>query len=94
LPYIQQLGVAEIERYRQPMLKRLQEEMPRLGFTPATPPDSTSPIVTFASKDTREAARKLEAAKVNVRVAPYWIRIAPSIYNDMHDVDRLLDALA
>jgi selenocysteine lyase/cysteine desulfurase len=94
LPYIQQLGVAEIERYRQPMLKRLQEEMPRLGFTPATPTDSTSPIVTFASKDTREAARKLEAAKVNVRVAPYWIRIAPSIYNDMHDVDRLLDALA
>jgi selenocysteine lyase/cysteine desulfurase len=94
LPYIQQLGVAEIERYRQPMLKRLQEEMPRLGFTPATPADSTSPIVTFTSKDTREAARKLEAAKVNVRVAPYWIRIAPSIYNDMHDVDRLLDALA
>jgi len=94
LPYIQRLGVAAIERYRQPMLKRLQEEMPRLGFTPATPPDSTSPIVTFASKDTREAARKLEAARVNVRVAPYWIRIAPSIYNDMHDVERLLDALA
>jgi len=94
LPYIQQLGVAEIERYRQPMLKRLQAEMPRLGFTPATPADSTSPIVTFASKDTREAARKLEAAKVNVRVAPYWIRIAPSIYNDMHDVERLLEALA
>ena len=93
LPYIQHLGVAEIERYRQPMLKRLHDEMPRLGFTPATPADSTSPIVTFASKDTREAAGKLEAAKVNVRVAPYWIRIAPSIYNDMHDVERLLDAL-
>jgi selenocysteine lyase/cysteine desulfurase len=76
------------------MLKRLQQEMPRLGFTAATPLDSTSPIVTFASKDTREAARKLEAAKVNVRVAPYWIRIAPSIYNDLRDVERLLDALA
>jgi selenocysteine lyase/cysteine desulfurase len=94
LPYIQRLGVDEIQRYRQPMLKRLQEEMPRLGFTPATPADSTSPIVTFASRDTREAARRLEAAKVNVRVAPYWIRIAPSIYNDMHDVERLLDALS
>jgi selenocysteine lyase/cysteine desulfurase len=94
LPYIQRLGVDEIERYRQPMLKRLQDEMPRLGFTPATPRHSTSPIVTFASRDTRAAARKLEAAKVNVRVAPYWIRIAPSIYNDMQDVERLLDALA
>jgi len=94
LPYIQRLGVDQIQKYRQPMLKRLQQEMPRLGFTPATPFDSTSPIVTFASKDTREAARKLDAAKVNVRVAPYWVRIAPSIYNDMRDVDRLLEALA
>ena len=94
LPYVQRLGVEAIERYRQPMLKRLQDEMPRLGFTPATPRGSTSPIVTFASRDTRPAARKLEAAKVAVRVAPYWIRIAPSIYNDMRDVDRLLDALS
>ena len=94
LPYIQRLGVDAIERYRQPMLKRLQDEMPRLGFTPATPRDSTSPIVTFASKDTRPAARKLEAAKVNLRVSPYWLRIAPSIYNDMRDVERLLEALS
>jgi len=94
LPYVQRLGVEAIERYRQPMLKRLQDEMPRLGFTPATPRGSTSPIVTFASRDTRPAARRLEAAKVAVRVAPYWIRIAPSIYNDMRDVDRLLDALS
>ena len=68
--------------------------MPRLGFTPATPLDSMSPIVTFASRDTRAAAKKLEAAKVNVRVAPYWIRIAPSIYNDMRDVERVLEALS
>ena len=68
--------------------------MPRLGFTRATPLGTTSPIVTFASKDTAAAAKKLEAAKVNVRVAPYWIRIAPSIYNDMRDVERLLDALS
>jgi selenocysteine lyase/cysteine desulfurase len=94
IPYIQQLGVANIEAHRQPMLKRLQAEMPRLGFTPATPLDSMSPIVTFASRDTRAAAKKLEAAKVNVRVAPYWIRIAPSIYNDMRDVERVLEALS
>src|SRR5262249_30691576 len=94
LPYVKGLGVDDIQRHRLPLLKRLQDEMPRLGFTPQTPRDSTSPIVTFASRDTREAARKLDAAKVQVRVAPYWVRIAPSIYNDMHDVDRLLDALS
>jgi selenocysteine lyase/cysteine desulfurase len=94
LPYLRRLGVDAIERYRQPMLRRLHQEMPRLGFTPATPPDSTSPIVTFASKDTRAAARKLDAAGIDVRVAPYWMRISPSIYNDAADVERLLDALS
>jgi selenocysteine lyase/cysteine desulfurase len=94
IPYIQQLGVENIQRHRQPLLRRLQQEMPRLGFTPQTPPDSTSPIVTFAIKDTREVSRKLEAARVNVRVADHWVRIAPSIYNDMQDGERLLAALA
>jgi selenocysteine lyase/cysteine desulfurase len=94
IPYIQQLGVENIQRHRQPLLQRLQQELPRLGFTPQTPPDSTSPIVTFAVKDTREIGRKLQAARVNVRVADYWIRIAPSVYNDMQDVERLLSALA
>jgi selenocysteine lyase/cysteine desulfurase len=94
IPYIQALGVANIERYRAPLIRRLQQEMPRLGFTPQTPADSTSPIVTFAHRDTRAAAAKLQAARVNVRVAPTWMRISPSIYNDMADIERLLEALS
>ena len=94
IPYIQGLGVENIQRHRQPLLRRLQEEMPRLGFRPQTPADSTSPIVTFAHRDAETIGRKLQAARVNVRVAPYWMRIAPSVYNDMQDVERLLDALA
>jgi selenocysteine lyase/cysteine desulfurase len=94
LPYIQRLGVENIQAWRQPMLRKLQVEMPRLGFTPQTPADSTSPIVTFAHKDEATINRKLRAAGVAVRVAPYWMRIAPSIYNDLHDIDRLLEALS
>jgi len=94
LPYLQSLGVENIERHRQPLLKRLQAEMPRLGFTPQTPVDSTSPIVTFAHRDTRRIAGQLQSARVNVRVAPTWVRIAPSVYNDMADVERLLEALS
>ena len=94
IPYIQGLGVENIQRHRIPLLRRLQEELPRFGFTPQTPPDSTSPVLTFAMKDTTEVGRKLNAARVSVRVAPHWVRIAPSVYNDMRDVERLLEALA
>jgi selenocysteine lyase/cysteine desulfurase len=94
IPYIQGLGVQNIQNWRIPLIRRLQQEMPRLGFTPQTPLDSTSPIVTFAHKDEARITQKLQAARVNVRVAPYWMRISPSIYNDMQDIDRLLDALS
>ena len=93
IPYIQQLGVEKIQEYRQPLLRRLQAELPRLGFLPQTPADSTSPIVTFAHKDEAGISRKLQQARVNVRVAPYWMRISPSVYNDMTDIERLLAAL-
>ena len=94
VPYINALGVANIQQHRIPMLRKLQAELPRLGFLPQTPLDSTSPIVTFAVKDGAAISKKLEAAKVNVRVAPHWMRISPSVYNDMADVDRLLEALS
>ena len=47
LPYIARLGVANIEAWRQPLLKRLREEMPRLGFEPVTPPGTRSALITF-----------------------------------------------
>jgi selenocysteine lyase/cysteine desulfurase len=90
IPYIQQLGVANIEHHRQPLLRRLQAELPRLGFVPQTPLDSTSPIVTFAHKDGETINRKIQAANVSVRVAPYWMRIAPSVYNDFSNNSRTL----
>lgn len=94
LPYIQSLGVAKIQAHRVPLLRRLQQEMPRLGFTPQTPAESTSPIVTFAHNDYDRLTSRLAAAKIDVRLARHWIRISPSVYNDMRDIDRLLDALS
>jgi selenocysteine lyase/cysteine desulfurase len=94
LPYIRQLGVDNIQSWRQPLLRKLQTEMPRLGFPSQTPTDSTSPIVTFAHKDAEAIKKKLQAARVAVTVTPYYLRVAPSFYNDLHDIDRLLEALA
>ena len=94
LEYIRGLGVDNIQAHRQPLLQKLRDEMPRLGFTPVTPAESTGPIITFAMKDGREVQRRRDAARVNARVSDHWIRLAPSVYNDMHHVDRLLEALS
>lgn len=71
----------------------MQKELPALGYEPLTPPDTTAPIVSFAVKDTTRIAQRLRAAHVDVAVYPNRLRISPSIYNGMADVDRLLDCL-
>jgi selenocysteine lyase/cysteine desulfurase len=38
--------------------------------------------------------KRLAAAKVNVRIARHWLRVSPSVYNDMADIERLLGALS
>jgi selenocysteine lyase/cysteine desulfurase len=94
LDYIQRIGVADIQSHRQPLLTRLQKEMPRLGFEPMTPLDSTSPIVAFAKKDTGEASERLRRARIDIAVYPHRVRISPSVYNDQADIDKLLEALS
>jgi len=94
LPYIRKLGVDNIFAHRQPMLKRLHQEMPRLGFAALTPPESTSALISFALKDYKPVADRLQKAGVNARVSRRYIRISPSVFNDMKDIDKLLEALA
>lgn len=90
------LGPAAIQAHRLPLIRRLQREMPRHGFTNVTPANSTAALVTFAQTNVGDSdlPRRLAAAKVNVRVARHWLRVSPSVYNDMADVERLLAALA
>jgi len=94
LPYIRRLGVENIQAYRQPLLKRLREELPQLGFEPLTPPESTSALISFAVQDSKAVAARLEKANVNVRVGQHFIRVSPSVFNDMKDIDKLLEALS
>jgi selenocysteine lyase/cysteine desulfurase len=93
LDLLQRIGVEAIQSYRQPLLRRLQKEMPALDFEPMTPAESTSPIVAFAVADTERFAKKLIRANVDIAVYPHRVRISPSIYNDEGDIDRLLECL-
>ncbi len=96
LAYVKELGVANIAAHRQPLLKKLRDEVPRFGFICVTPPGSTGGNITFAKQNVgqSEMPRKLQAAKVNVRFSTHWMRLSPSVYNDMKDIERFLEALA
>lgn len=94
LDYLARVGMANIGAHRRPLLERLQAEMPRLGFAPMTPEESRASLVTFAHKDARALAAKLDRAKVKILVAANRVRISPSVFNDMGDIDRLLEALS
>jgi len=94
LPYIRRLGPDKIQAHRQPLLKKLHAEMPRLGYPALTPGESTSALISFSVKDPAAVRERLARAKVNVRVSHRYIRISPSVFNEMADIDRLLEALA
>jgi selenocysteine lyase/cysteine desulfurase len=96
LTYVKSLGVENIAAHRQPMLKKLRDEVPRFGFTLVTPAESKGGNITFAKKDvgTSELPRKLTAANVNVRFSRHWMRLSPSVYNDMKDIERFLEAMS
>ncbi|MCE9602574.1 MAG: aminotransferase class V-fold PLP-dependent enzyme [Gemmatimonadetes bacterium] len=96
LAYVRALGVERIQAHRLPLVRRLQQEMPRLGFTPVTPADSTAGNVTFARAGlgASDIPKRLAEKGIDVRVAADWIRVSPSVYNDMADIERLLEALA
>jgi hypothetical protein len=94
LDYIEALGVDTIARYRQPLLDRIQAELPQHGFEALTPLGSRSPIVAYACKDaSKRFAARLQAEHIQISVYENRIRISPSVYNTMDDVEHLLKAL-
>ncbi|HEY3948217.1 aminotransferase class V-fold PLP-dependent enzyme [Phenylobacterium sp.] len=94
LDYLLGVGVGAIQAHRQPLLDRLQAELPRLGFEPMTPAGSRTPLVAFARKHARTLDPKLTRARVRILTAANRIRVSPSVFNDTADIDRLLTALS
>ena len=95
IQYILQVGVKRIQSYRQPMMELLHQEIPRLGYKALTPVNSTTPIVSFACTDGLNTLRpSLKEAGVTVAVYDNYFRVSPSVFNDINDIERLLEALA
>jgi selenocysteine lyase/cysteine desulfurase len=95
LNYLLNTGVQAIQQYRQPMIDKLQQRLPALGYERMTPENSTSPIVSFASKDAyTKLHAKLVDAGINIQVYHNRFRISPSVYNTMDDIDHLINLLS
>jgi selenocysteine lyase/cysteine desulfurase len=93
LEWIQTLGLSTIQAHHQALTRRLQEELPRLGYAPMTPRDNPSSIVAYVVEDDGATTRRLERANVEVKVDQHMMRVAPAIYNNDQDIDALLNAL-
>src|ERR1700733_4083568 len=95
LSYVHRIGVHAIVRHRQPLIDRLQDRLPTHGFAPLTPTDSQGPIVAFACRGAaRRFDSKLAAANIRISTHDNRIRLSPSVYNDMEDVERVISVLS
>ena len=91
---VQGIGVDNIMAYRKPLIARLREELPRRGFAPMTAPENSGPTITFAYPDAAKTLGPvLEAANIKVTLGDNRMRVSPSVYNDMDDIEALLRTL-
>jgi len=109
LKYIHRLWIDNIRAHAKELTDRLQKEIPKLGYTPITPPDNPTPIVSFLTPNYRETGAKLDKAFGETVIAMrrweftgksgevslvHGMRISPSVYNNNEDIDLLLNALS
>jgi selenocysteine lyase/cysteine desulfurase len=94
LSYIQGIGVEAIAAHRAPLLAQLRAGLDDLGVPILTPPSAGTPILAFAPAQADRAAAAFKAANIFASFDNGRFRVAPSLYNDEADIERLLGALA
>src|SRR5882757_9684616 len=95
LNYIHSIGVEAIARHREPLLRRLQEELPNHGFGQLTSPDFQGSYVVFSYEGPGPPFRQpFSDARIYVTLNKNKIRVSPSVYSDMDDIDRLVRILS
>jgi selenocysteine lyase/cysteine desulfurase len=96
LAYIHKVGVENIRAHVRSLTARLQERLPDVGYPSITPKGNESPIVSFVVKDPDAARARLKKAGVIVTLRsgdPGQMRVSPSVFNNLADVDRLVEAV-
>lgn len=95
LAYLHRIGVDNIARHRTPLLERLHSALPAMGMQALSPPTGQTPLAVFSFEGAaKRLGPALTAAKIKVQLYRNRIRIAPSVYNDMADIEQLLRVVA
>jgi selenocysteine lyase/cysteine desulfurase len=94
LPWLQRIGIANVQAHAQKLIAPLRDALPALGYECITPASSRAPIVSFRVTDAARTEAALRHAKIDVSLNEGYMRISPSVYNTGEDIDRLLAALA
>ena len=96
--YVQQLGPRQDPHPRASAdtRKRLQTELPPLGYKPLTPRGTETPILAFELKDAAAtAARRCTTEKSPGQSSrnENRMRLSVSVFNTHQDIDRVVDVL-
>lgn len=107
LNLIHQIGIDNIRAHVNPLIDRLQQELPPQGYQPITPLGTNTSIVSFVPDDIEVTRQKMEAAfdyqvvsfrtwhRTNAageREAVKGIRLGVSVYNNESDIERFIEA--
>ena len=94
LDYITAIGVPAIQTHAQELIGLLREGLTAKGYRLITPADARTPLLTALLPNAKERLTgPLARAQVRVSLHDHHLRIAPSVFTDMQDVERLLGAL-
>ncbi|WP_088183372.1 aminotransferase class V-fold PLP-dependent enzyme [Sphingobium sp. Z007] len=94
LDHIAALTVPAIQAHAQSLIAPLREGLTAKGYRLITPPGTQTPLLTALLPDAKpRLADPLAKAQVRISLHDHHFRIAPSIFNDRMDIDRLLAAL-
>src|SRR5579872_1962613 len=107
--YIGSLGIPNIRNHVRPLVNRLRQEVPPLGYTCITPVGTETPIITFISHDIEATKNKIRdanrtgRAKISITgpnsaltVGRFGnqVRFSVSVYNNDHDIDKILEVFS
>lgn len=94
LKYLLDVGIDNIHKHNQMLVNRLKNELPEIGIALHTSEASKGPYVVAGFDGIGEKVRPaLERASIGISVYENRIRIAPSVFNDMDEIEHLISEL-